>query len=159
MRSRPSAFIASLVVGGVMTLSNVAGAAWPSGADRTIPGQTCTGVPFGIDTHGYDCPFVSDYSATVDTFWGGYNSGIYGDFHIKNGDNVLVQGCRQSWTGSAAVCANGNEVFESAAGPVDLGAPGFSTITGAASQWDYFYTYVASVGSDTIDQIYGVGYY
>jgi hypothetical protein len=153
-------FVASLIIGAAVSLSSVANAAWPSGGTRTIPGQTCVVHPFGIDTHGFDCPFVSDYSGTVDTYWGNYNSGIYADFHVTASDNLSVDGCRQSWTGSAAVCASDGTTFASAAGPVDLGAPGFSTITvGTATQWDYFYTYVASVGSSTIDHIYGVGYY
>jgi hypothetical protein len=143
-----------------LALSEAAFAAWPAGgATRTIPGLTCT--PFGIkiDSTKSDCPFVSDYSSSVDTYWGNYNSGIYADFHISHTDTVYVYGCRQSYTGSAAICAAAGNITNQPAGNYDLGATGFSALTTpAATQWDYFYTEIESFGG-YVDKIYGVGYY
>ncbi|HVV48575.1 MAG TPA: hypothetical protein VHG72_19640 [Polyangia bacterium] len=151
-----------LAVVAVVTLglSQVAAAAWPAGgATRTIPGITCT--PFTIPIDGSstsECPFVSDYSSSVDTYWAGYNTGLYVDLELENSSAISVSACRQRWSGAVIDCATPGTASGNF-GEYDINAAGFSTIGGVAlSQWDYFFTEL-DVTSGGVNRLYGVGYY
>ncbi|HVV51796.1 MAG TPA: hypothetical protein VHO06_19160 [Polyangia bacterium] len=157
MRNKLSAVVvATCVILGASAFSLPANAAWPSGAVRTISGYACTPFQNAIDSYIANCPFVSDYSGTTDMFGGGFNSGIYGDFHTSGADTVAVTACRQSWSGGSADCNLPGIATATGAGNFDVNAAGFGI--GTISEWDYYFVTI-SAEHGAVDQIYGVGYY
>ena len=147
-RSMPTALglVAGIALGGA-----VADASWPAGSVRTIPGGTCA---FGLrlDSLPISCPFISD----SDTYGALSNTYIYADYHVasSNGGWTTVEPCRQSYTGSAAVCGSGSSPV-SGNGPHDIGLSGFSSLSGNTID-DYYYTVITT--TESIDVVYGIGY-
>ena len=138
----------------VLTIACLTGAAaaakatWLSGGFRTMHSLNS----FGISTkNGFSCrksntyfycPFVSDSTA----FFGGDSVGAYVDYNQDHVDGyVTASACRQSFTGSAYVCAPGNSTYET--GELDVAISGFAN-AGAASVFDYFFVVVTRSGAN-----------
>jgi hypothetical protein len=119
----------------------------------------CTPWANRIDDFQSSCPFISDYSSEYDSFMGNDNPTIFIDYHVSSTSSGGYTGggaCRQSWTGSSVACGDFAET--SGTGEQDLELPGFSTIGGTASSWDYYYLQMHRSG-ETVDNIWGVDYY
>jgi hypothetical protein len=140
------------IAAGVTFTSRNADADWPTGGVRTLPGQTCV-WGFKIDTQPIYCPFVS----SSDSYYAGANGYLYVDYDVSSsvsGETTTAYACHQSYTGSAYVC--GEENGASGTGHHDLGVLGFASLGGTWSIYDYFYVVIST--TETIDNVYGVGY-
>lgn len=146
------------VVIGFVSTALTARAGWPSGDPRTIPGVLCTPFTIPIDASASYCPFISDYVSAGDSFEGIYNGSAYADVHVsstKGGGWTTMSVCRQPYTGAAAYCATAASEQDGTTGVKHLWGPGFASLSGVTA-WDYFYVEITT--TETVDQIYGVGY-
>ena len=134
-------------------------AGWPGGGNpRTIPGALCTPFSVPIDASISYCPFISDYVPGADSFEGIYNGNVYADLHVSStngGGWTAVSICRQPYTGGAAYCSTAASEQDGTTGVEHLWGPGFATLYGV-TVWDYFYVEIDT--TETVDQVYGVGY-
>jgi hypothetical protein len=150
-RTRWTLFALAIAAGLTFSSPN-ADAGWPSGGVRTLPGQMCV-WGFKLDTQPIYCPYVS----SSDSYYAGSNQYIYVDYDVSSsfsGASTSAEACHQSYTGSAYVC--GQTSVASGTGHHDLGVLGFASLGGTWSIYDYFYVTIWT--SETIDNVYGVGY-
>jgi hypothetical protein len=128
-------------------------AGWPSGGIRTVSGKACTPFRSAVDSYVSDCPYVSDFVSSGDSYFANNVGGIYADLDVaSSGGSTGLSACRQRWTGAAVACTS--PAFTSGTGYQHVYVNPFSSIGGATDQYDYYYISIST--TQTVDAIYGV---